>query len=60
MMDHEEDLVALDLMACMIELWSLRYVKTDFCFLPNSDMQQFLTMFCTFLRKTQNMKVVAL
>ena len=30
MMDHEEDLVALDLMACMIEPWSLRYLKTGF------------------------------
>ena len=38
-MDHEEDLVALDLMACMIELWSLRYVKMDFYFLLNSDLQ---------------------
>ena len=39
MIDHEEDLVELDLSACMIELWSLRYVKTDFCFLLNSDLK---------------------
>ena len=39
MMDHEEDLVALDLMACMIKLWSLRWVKTNFCFLLNRDLQ---------------------